>query len=155
MPSINPGPAITSTPASVAVFTPVNSVTNSNPQGTNALRLLGVARAVNGNSTGDTPMPIINSTSYLPTLFVAANGQVSGVQGSIAALAVGIYTAPAQGGTAVKAAAALSSNTAAGSAVAVATTPAVAISAQTLSVNVGTALANSTVDIFLYGYDLS
>lgn len=158
MPSVNPGPATTQNSALLAVMAPQISVNpNSQGQGTNALRLLGVARAVNGNSTGDAQlMQIINSSSWLPVSMLAANGQVSGVAGSIATLSVGLYSAAAQGGTAIKTAAALASNTAASSAIIIATTvTAVAQSFQSIYVNVGTALANSTVDLFLYGYDLT
>jgi hypothetical protein len=157
MPSVNPGPASTSNANSVAVVTPVNTQQNSNPQGSNALRLLGVARGVSGNSTGDAAiMPIINAGSWLPVNMVTSNGQVSGVAGSIATLALGLFTAGAAGGTAIKSNAALGSNSAANSAIVTATTIAnLGQTAQNIYINVGTALANSTVDVFLYGYDIS
>jgi hypothetical protein len=157
MPSVNPGPASTQTSNSVAVVTPQNANTNSTPQGSNALRLLGVAKGVSGNATGDAAvMPIINSTSWLPVNMVTANGQVSGAGSSIATLAIGLFTAAAAGGTAIKANAALGSNSAVGSAIVTATTiTALAETAQNIFINVGTALANSTVDVYLYGYDLS
>lgn len=146
-----------STPNSVAVITPVNAQTSSIPQGTNALRLLGVARAVSGNSTGDAAViNIINSNSWVAASMVTANGQVSGVAGSIATLALGLFTAAAAGGTAIVANAALSNNSAAGRAIVLAASVVnAAQTAQQIYVNVGTALANSTVDVFLYGYDLS
>lgn len=158
MANVNPGPAVTSTPSQLAVLTPVNTLGPTVPgQAGNAYRLLGVARGVSGNGTGDAAtIGIINASSWAPALIVTANGQVSGVAGSIATLALGVFTAAAAGGTGIKANAALTNNSAAGSAIALATsvvTP--AQTAQTLFVNVGTALANSTVDIFLYGYDLS
>lgn len=157
MPSVNPGPATTATPSNVAVLLPVNTQQKPVEVGTNALRLLGVARAVNGNSTGDAAiMQIINSGSWLPVNMVTANGQVSGVAGSIATLALGLFTAASAGGTAIKSNAALASNSAANSAIVTATTvTAVAQTAQSIYVNIGTALANSTVDVFLYGYDLT
>jgi len=157
MPSVNPGPATTSTPNTTAELAPVNTLQKPVELGTNALRLLGVARAVSGNSTGDAAvMQIINAGSWLPVNMVTANGQVSGVAGSIATLALGLFTAAAAGGTAIKSNAALGSNSAANSAIVTATTvTAVAQTAQSVYVNVGTALANSTLDIFLYGYDLT
>lgn len=157
MPSVNPGPATTITANTVAEYTPVNTLQKPVEVGTNALRLLGVARGVSGNSTGDTAvMQIINSGSWLPVNMVTANGQVSGVAGSIATLALGLFTAASAGGTAIKSNAALSSNSAANSAISTATTvTAVAQSAQSVFINVGTALANSTLDVFLYGYDLT
>lgn len=157
MANVNPGPASTSTVNSEAVYSPVNTTTNSNPQGANAYRLLGSARGVSVNSTGDTAtIAILNSSSWAPALIVTANGQVLGVAGSIATAAIGVFTAAAAGGTGIKANAALTNNSAAGSAIALATsvvTP--AQTAQTLFINVGTALANATVDVFLYGYDLT
>jgi hypothetical protein len=157
MPSVNPGPATTTTPNTVAELTPVNTLQKPIELGANNLRLLGVARGVSGNATGDAAvMQIINSSSWLPVNMVTSNGQVSGVAGSIATLALGLFTAAAAGGTAIKSSAALGSNSAAGSAIVTATTVvAVAQTAQSVFVNVGTALANSTVDIFLYGYDIS
>jgi hypothetical protein len=153
----NPGPSSTITASTVANYAPVNTGQKPVEQGTNALRLLGVARAVSGVNTGDAAvMVIINSSSWLPVNMVTANGQVSGVAGSIATLALGLFTASAAGGTAIKSNAALASNSAANSAIVTATTvTAVAQTASTVYVNVGTALAGSTVDVFLYGYDLS
>lgn len=155
MPSVNPGPASTSTPNSVAEYVPANTTTNSTPVGTNGLRLLGVARGVNLAVTGDAAtIPIINAGTWAPATIVVANGQVSGVQGSIASASIGIFTAAAGGGTAIKAQAALASNSAAGSSIAAASaTVILAFTAQTLFVNVGTALANATADVFVYGYD--
>lgn len=153
----NLGPATTVTANSVAVVTPVNTTTNPGPQGTNGYRLLGFAKVVPGSSTGDAAvMQIINSSYWVPAIMETANGQVSGVAGSIATLAIGLFTAAAAGGTAIKSNAALASNSAANSAIAVATTVvAVAQTVQQVYVNVGTALANSTVDVYLYGYDLT
>ncbi len=158
MPSVNPGPATTSTPSQIATLTPVNALGPTVPgQAGNAYRLLGVARAVSGNSTGDAAvMQIINSSSWAPAVMVTANGQVSGVLGSIATLALGIFTAAAAGGSAIKSNAALASNSAATSSIVTATTIAnLAFTGTQVYVNVGTALANSTLDIFLYGYDIS
>lgn len=156
MPSVNPGPAINGLPNTVAGFTPVNTQTNSTPVGTNALRLLAVARSVNLGTTGDTIMPIINASAWAPATVVVANGQVSGVQGSIATASIGIFTAANSGGTALKTQAALASNTAAGSSIVAASAVVnLAYTGQNVYVNCGTALANATCDVFLYGYDQS
>lgn len=158
MPSVNPGPATTSTVSNVAAMTPVNIAGGTNPGvAGNAYRLLGCARGVSGNSTGDAATILINNaSSWAPAVMVTSNGQVSGVAGSIATLALGIFTAQNAGGTAIKSSAALASNSAAGSAIVTATTIVTpAQTAQVLYVNIGTALANSTVDVFLYGYDIS
>jgi hypothetical protein len=157
MPSVNPGPATTLTPNNVAVLTPVNTLNKPVEVGTNAYRLLGVARGVSLAATGDAAtMTIINSGYWAPALIVTANGQVSGVAGSIATAAIAVNTAAAGGGSAIKANATLANNSAANSAIALATTIAnLAFTVQTLYINVGTALANATVDVFLYGYDVT
>lgn len=158
MTTLSNSPAITQTPNSLAVVTPVNSQTNSTPQGSNALRLLAVARNVSLAATGDAAlMPIINASNWAPATIVFANGAVSGVPGSIASAAVGVFTAAAAGGTAIKANAALASNSAANSSIAAATATVILgfPATQALYLNVGTALANATVDCFIYGYDIS
>jgi hypothetical protein len=65
MANTNPGPAVTGNANSLAVYTPVNTQVNSNPQGLNALRTLAVGRALNVNVTGDVGvLPIINATKW-------------------------------------------------------------------------------------------
>jgi hypothetical protein len=158
MANVNPGPASTSTVSTLATLTPVNALGPTVPgQAGNAYRLLGVARGISLAGTGDTAtMGIINSSSYAPALIVTSNGQVSGVAGSIATAAFGVFTAAAAGGSAIKANAALTNNSAANSSIALATTIAnLAFTVPTLFINVGTALAGATVDVFLYGYDVS
>lgn len=158
MPSVNPGPATSQTAQSVNVLTPVNSMNNPVVQGSNALRLLAVAKGVSLNGVGDTILPIINSTSWSPVTVVTANGRVAGVPASIATASLGLFTAAAGGGSGIKTQAALAANSAAGSSIAiaaVASTAALAFTAQSVFVNVGTALANATVDVYLYGYDQS
>ncbi len=157
MPSINPGPAITSTASLLAVLAPQTSVNaNSQGQGTNALRLLAVGRGLSLSGTGDTALlPIINSSSWSVANIVITNSQISGAGGSIATAAVGLFTAAAAGGTALKANAALASNTSQ-TVVFQATVATTALqSVQAIYVNVGTALAGATADFFVYGYDLT
>lgn len=156
----NPGPASISTLNTQLIAAP-QAGSNINysgvTQGTNALRLLAVARNVSLATTGDAAvMPIINSSSWAPATVVFANGQVSGVQGTIAAAAVGMFTAAAAGGTALRANATLATNSAAGSSIVGATAVVnLAYTGSYVYLNVGTALAASTVDVFLYGYDQS
>lgn len=136
----NPGPAST--------VTPVTQVLASNM----ALRLLAVYKGVNVNATGDTVLPIIASTSWTAAVVVLANASVS-----LSAAAAGIFTAPAAGGTAIVANAALSGLT--GNAIV--TKPTVAstnmfTATPNLYFNVATAQgAAATVDVYVYGYDLS
>jgi hypothetical protein len=157
MPSVNPGPATTQTPNQVAQLLPVNTLQKPVEVGTNALRLLAVARNINLSQLGDAAvMPVINSTQYAPVNYVFANGQVNGVPGSIATAAVGIFQAPAAGGSnAIRAAnTALSTNSAAGSSISTAAAVVnLTYTSQLLYLNVGTVLAGATVDLFIYGYD--
>jgi hypothetical protein len=135
----NPGPAVT-----VSAH-PSNVTTNQ------TLRLLAVYKGVNANVTGDTVLPINNSTSYSVSNVIFTNASIS-----LTTAAAGVFTAPAAGGTGIVANAALSALT--GSTVVsqrtVASTAAQA--GQNLYVNVGTAQgAAATFDVYVYGYDFS
>lgn len=116
-----------------------------------ALRLLAVATGVNANATGDTVLPIIDSSSYSVKFVVATNASTS-----LTAAYAGLFTAPSAGGTAIVANAALSALT--GSTVVSERTVAstAAQTGQNLYVNVGTAQgAAATFDIYVYGYDFT
>jgi hypothetical protein len=141
----NPGPAVTTS------IHPQNLATNQ------ALRLIATAQGVNLNVTGDTQVNVIDVTNYVPVSVITANCNNSGsAVSSISSVYLGVYTAPAQGGTAVLTAAALSSNsTTANAKVVAATLNASATNAQQLYVNVATATATGTIDVYVYGYDLS
>jgi hypothetical protein len=156
MTSVNPGPASTSNPNTVAGFIPVNTLNKPVEVLTNALRLLAVARAVSLATTGDAAVvPIINSAAWSPATVVTANGLVSGVPTTVAAAGIGIFTGAGSTGTTVRTQGVLTAQTANASiaAGALAATAALQLTAQTLYINVGTALANATVDVFVYGYD--
>ena len=139
MATSNPGPAITQ---------------GGHPQvlGSNqALRLLASATGVNANATGDTVLPLLDSSSYSVKFVVATNASTS-----LTTAAAGLFTAPAAGGTAIVANAALSALT--GSTVVSERTVAstAAQTGQNLYVNVGTAQgAAATFDIYVYGYDFT
>ena len=135
----NPGPA---------------SATTIHPQGVlsnQAIRLLAVATGVNVNATGDTALPIINSSNYSVANVVFTNASTS-----LTTAAAGLFTAPTAGGTGVVANAALSALT--GSSVVSQRTVAstATLSGQNLYLNVGTAQgATATMDVYVYGYDFS
>ena len=143
----NPGPAIT------------NSTHPSNLNSQQALRVLAVLKGVSVAALGDTPLPVINSALYLPTTIVIANANNNGATQSVASVALGIYTAPlgASGsGTAVLTTAALTGQTTPSYVtVSSSTDTATALSAQTLYINQTTAVVTATVDVYVYGYDLS
>jgi ABC-type iron transport system FetAB ATPase subunit len=107
------------------------------------------------SATGDAAVTLpINNTSSYNVQFVAitnANVDVSG--GALA-----IWTAPAGTGTEIVTNASLTSNTSSTyvtNSTVVAGTKATRLTAQTLYVKVGTAVAGGTVDVFVYGYDFS
>ena len=135
----NPGPA---------------SVTSSQPSNlgtTQALRLLAVYQGVNLNATGDTVLPIINSSSYSVKTVVVTNASIS-----LTSAAAGLFTAPSAGGTGIVANAALSALTGP-TVVSERTVASTAVqTGQNLYFNVGTAQgAAATGDVYVYGYDLT
>lgn len=116
-----------------------------------AVRLLAVYQGVNANATGDTVLPILDSSSYSVKFVVATNASTS-----LTTAAAGVFTAPNAGGTAIVANAALSALT--GPTVVSERTVAstAAQTGQNLYVNVGTAQgAAATFDIYVYGYDFT
>lgn len=135
----NPGPAVTV------------SAHPSNVSTVQALRLLAVYKGVNANATGDTVLPIVNSSSYSVKNVVFTNASVD-----LTTAAAGVFTAPAGGGTAIVANAALS---ALSSSTVVSERTVAATAAQTgqnLYVRIGTAQgAAATFDAYVYGYDFS
>lgn len=157
MADVNPGPAITANPNSIAVLTPVNTqVYGGNYQGQDALRLLGQARGVNANSVGDTILPVINSTKWVVSTVLITNATTSAITAAYA----GIFTAPLATGTTIVVPAVLttlsSSSVIKYSAIS-ATASTAAQTGQNMYVNVGTTLAGTaaTFDVYVLGYDLS
>ena len=148
----NPGPSVNVSPQNVNVLTPANANQGANPQGGNAIRLLGVIKGLSVAAVGDPAvMQIINATRWVATTVVTSNANVT-----MATATVGLYTAAAAGGTAVLTVAALTGQTTNGFVyVRAATALTAAQTAQSLFVNVGVAVATGTVDLYLYGYDLS
>lgn len=135
----NPGPATTV------------STHPSNLGSNQALRLLASYQGVNLNQTGDTVLPINNSTSYSISNVIVTNASTS-----LTTAAAGVFTAPNAGGTAIVANAALSACTSPSVVSQRTVASTAAQSGQNLYVNVGTAQgAAATADVFVYGYDLS
>jgi hypothetical protein len=158
MPSVNPGPASLQTPQTEAVLAPVNTGANlSAPQGLAALRLLGIIKGLSLSGTGDVAtISIINANPWVPVSIAFGNALVSGVSGSVAAANLGVFTAAAAGGSAIRAAAVLAGSTGSTTFVTAATAvTAVTQTVQTLFVNQTVAVAGGTIDVYLYGYDLS
>ena len=135
----NPGPAST------------QSVHPSNLASNQAIRLLAVYTGVNVNATGDTVLPINNTTGYSVSNVIFTNASIS-----LTTAAAGLFTAPSAGGTGIVANAALSAMTGS-TIVSQRTVASTALQAgQNLYVNVGTAQgAAATMDVYVYGYDFS
>ena len=140
----NPGPAITST----------THPSNLNSQ--QALRVLAVLKGVSTAAAADFAVQINNSSLYVPVSVVVANANNAGATQSVASVNLGVYTAVAKGGSAVLTAAALTSQTTPSYVtISAAKNPNTSLSAQTVYVNISTAFATATVDVYIYGYDLS
>lgn len=135
---------------------PASSVAN-HPQvlGSNqALRLLASAQSVSLAVTGDTVLPILNTTRYSVSNVIVTNASTD-LSASTVPFA-GVFPAPGASGTAIVANATLNGLTS--SAVVSQRTVAstVAQAGQNVYFNVGTAASYpATVDVFVYGYDLS
>jgi len=144
----NPGPAVT------------NSIHPQNLGTNQALRLLAVSKGVSLASDTDTAVNVINTSSYVPATVLIANANNAGSAiSSPASVYFGIYNAPSQGNTtaAIFTTATLPASFTSTTYVDVvaASYPALAQTAQTLYVNVATATVSGTVDVYVYGYDLS
>ena len=140
----NPGPAVQ------------NSTHPSNLNSQQALRVLGVLKGVSTAAAADFAIQINNSALYVPVSVVVANANNAGATQSVASVNLGVYTAVAKGGSAVLTAAALTSQTTPSYVtISAATNPNTALSSQTVYVNISTAFATATVDVYIYGYDLS
>ena len=136
-------------PNSVTTIHPSNLATNQ------AIRLLFVATGVSIGATGDSTvtLPAQNVSTYAVTNVILTNANKD-----ISAGALAIWTGVNGTGTEIVTNATLTSQTTAAyvkAATVVAGTLTTALTAQTVYVKVGTAVAGGTVDIYVYGYDLS
>lgn len=130
------------------------------PITSNALRCIAESRATPLSATGDIVVPVNNSSLFVPSTVVVSNGLVNGASATVAAASLGIFTGAGSTGTTIRTAGVLTGQTSTAVAtVAASATTSVAIPITTTSpnifINIGTAVAGGTVDIFVYGYDLS
>jgi hypothetical protein len=145
----NPGPAITS------------SIHPSNLSTVQAERLLCGLKGVSVGAAADFKLPIVNSSTYSVQQIVVTNAQTpsTGASADVHTVYFGLYTAPggASGnGTAIYTAAALSGVTANTVVDVLTPTTTASQTVQNLYVNISTAfVAGATVDVYVYGYDLS
>lgn len=157
MANVNPGPAVTGSTNTVLTQSPVNTQTNSNPQEGGQIRTLAVGRALNVNSTGDIGvLPVLNASRWNVQAVVASNMSVN----AGTSVAIGLYTGALQVGTTIVSPIILSGLVAFGG-VTVAYRPVVvnvsyAGTGQNIYVNCQTTAGTAcTLDVFVYGYDLS
>jgi hypothetical protein len=119
----------------------------------NAYRLIAFVKNLSVAAAGDTPMNVITPGNFVPATIVTCDS--SGTTADIHLATVGVYTAPAQGGSTVHGTAALTGQTSATFAYVRATSVANAmISTATLYANVGTTVAGGQCDLYVYGYDV-
>ena len=146
----NPGPATT-----VSAH-PSNVTTNQ------TLRLIGVAKGVNLNAVAFTPIPVNNSTAYLPKELIVTNVNNAGAVVSLSTTtALGITTtnvgSPSSlfGALTTAQIAALSTSTL-GTAYLDSSSTSLSLANQTLYADVTVASgATGTGDVYVYGYDFS
>jgi hypothetical protein len=140
----NPGPA---------------SSTSIHPQGlttAQALRMIACVKGLNLAAAGDTAASVINTTSFVPVNVIFSNANNAGANVDVTAVEVGVYPGPSKSGTSILTAAALTSVTATTYVkVSAASNAATQQTAQTLYFNVGGTTTTATVDVYVYGYDLT
>jgi hypothetical protein len=183
MPSVNPGPASTSTPSAVAVLAPQTFPNYGNLyQGSNAFRLLAFQKAVNISTTGDNAvLPLINTQAFSFISSGAGTGVivvtnpgafVSGVftAGSAAATVLQLWSGPNATGTSICASTTLTGFTGAAAASSIlnitstgtgfynaATWGVSSAASYNIYVHVTTASAATAtqLDMYIYGLDFS
>jgi hypothetical protein len=135
---------------------PATTVAN-HPQvlGSNqALRLLASAQSVSLAVTGDTVLPILNTSSFSVSNVIMTNASTN-LSTSTVPFA-GVFPAPGASGTAIVSNATLSALTSASVVSQRTINSTAAQTGQNLYFNVGTASSYAaTVDVFVYGYDLT
>ena len=135
---------------------PASSVAN-HPQvlGSNqALRLLGSAQSVSLAVTGDTVLPVLNTSSYSVSNVIVTNASTNLSTATVPF--AGVFSAPGASGTAIVSNATLNALTSSTVVSQRTINSTAAQTGQNLYFNVGTAASYpATVDVFVYGYDLS
>jgi len=146
----NPGPATT-----VSAH-PSNVTTNQ------ALRLIGVVKGVNLNAVGFTPIPVNNTTAYLPKELIVTNVNNAGSVVSLStSTALSITTTNVGSpsslfGALTTAQIAALSTSVLGTAYLDSSSTSLSYANQTLYADVTTASgATGTGDVYVYGYDFS
>jgi hypothetical protein len=173
MPSVNPGPAVTSTPNSLLATYQVNTqYYDGYPIFGNALRILGVARSIPILGLGDIAVvPVVNATQFVVSAVVFSNAlSAAGASASAAACTVSLNGGAAVTGQSFVASAALTNLTGNTKAVSSTVVASATFPNMVLTSGMGTSGAASynfylnctvvsaaaaTMDMFIYGYDLT
>lgn len=155
MPSVNPGPAALITQQTEAVMAPQNTTLRPAELGFYARRLLAFARGVSLAGVGDVALVnVINSSGFTVSDILVGNA----VGGSAAAGNITVNAGAAVTGQNFRAAGVLAGVTGPTTVVAqtvLAAALALIVTNQQFYVNNTVAVAGVTVDIYIYGYDLS
>lgn len=155
MPSVNPGPASLTTQQTQAVVAPQNTALRPAELGFYARRLLAFGRAVSLAGTGDVAqLAVINASSFVMTDILVGNA----VGGSAAAGNITVNAGAAVTGQNFRAAGVLTGVTGVTTMVpqtVLAAALAILVTNQQFFINNTVAVAGVTVDIYIYGYDLS
>lgn len=153
MPSVNPGPASTSTPNSMAALGAANASGLPVGQATNAIRLLASVKGVNCAVAGDNQTRIINAGRWVPTAVIVCSSLGQTQTPTTAYL--GVFTQPAGAAYTVLANAVLTNVSLIQMQYAAAANTTSITTDQNIYVNVGTTTAAGLVDVMVYGYDVS
>ena len=155
MPSVNPGPASTSNSNSVAALSVAQGGGQPFPQEQNQIRLLAAAKGVDCSLAGDRAVTkIINSQRWAATA-VQIVGTVGATQTPTAAY-LGVCTSPNKGAAFTILANAVMTNVSAVQLQYAASANTTNVTTdQTVYINVGTTTASGTVDVLVYGYDMT
>lgn len=154
MANVNPGPAVTSTPNTVAEVIPVNTQNNPFVAGANAPRLLAAAKGVNCASAGDVAVTqVINASRWVATSVVVVS-QLGQTQTPVTAF-LGVFTQPAKAAYTVLANAVLTSLSATAIKYSASANTTGCTTDQNIYINVGTTTAAGIVDVLVYGNDIT
>jgi hypothetical protein len=142
----NPGPATT------VSSHPSNVTTNQ------TLRVIGVIKGVNANTTGNYAIQVTNSTVFLPQSLIVTNLNNSGASVTPTGLALGVATT--SGGSSLYGAiTAANLSTPQGVSLVAPSASTTAVTVQNLYLNVTAGLSSvvvgATFDVYVYGYDFS
>ena len=154
MPSVNPGPATTGNPNSVAALSTAYGGGQAWPQEQNQIRLLAKLASVDVSGTGDrASTKVINSARWVPTSVTVISS--AGATQTPTTAYVGVFTNPAAAAYTILATTVLTGLSATVLVYTASANTTTMTTDQNIYVNVNTTTASGPVDVLVYGYDLS